>query len=96
VKRLRINLRLLLLMVAFCAVLFAWMGVSDSQRREMLTYRIADLRLMRSHAVRMQASSTTAAERVGWKKSELQCDEMIAECERERGRSAWRIAFQDN
>jgi hypothetical protein len=93
VKRLRINLRILLLAIALCAVVFAWAGVKFGQRQTALTYRLEDLRLMRSYALRMESQSATASERAGWRKSAAQCDKMISDCERELGRVGLSTTF---
>jgi hypothetical protein len=51
VKRLRIDLRLMFLLVAFCAVLFAWMGAKSELRRINLRGELEGMELWREFAV---------------------------------------------
>jgi hypothetical protein len=71
----------------------AWAGVKQGQRQTALSFRLEELRMMRTYAVRRESQSPAAAERAGWRKSAAQCDKMISDCERALGHVGRSTAF---
>jgi hypothetical protein len=85
VKRIRISLRLMLLLTAFCAVLFAWLGARRELNRINADGDLHRIELYRDYTVKSGPQNHTSEE--AWRSHLAELDAEIAKRQAEIGHS---------
>jgi hypothetical protein len=75
-KRIRIGLRLMLLLVALCAVLLAWFGALRERHRTNVRGELKGFEMYRDYAAKHRHIYTSEQ---GWRESLAEMDALIAE-----------------